>query len=278
MDHNQELSPEQAQRYWQELEAEEDADAGNIGDRESISTATENSAAADEGNEEHDPYAGLSDYQKAKLIGLETQNAQLANRLRNVEGHIGGLKSQISAQQSSQNHRAQAASELQQARGNPKAMEEWRETYPEFVDGVESLMQARLHELRSELASNRGPQGITPEQLDQRLNEHTVDVIHPGWKTEVMKPEFIGWIRQQNNDVRSLAASPVAADAVRLLNIYKEGVHSNSQAVIQRNARLEAQASIPSGKSGGGRGKSVDQMTDAEYWAYLDRQDKKGKN
>ena len=275
MDHNQELSPEQAQKYWQELEAEANADAPQ--DLESVSTVANTSATADDNTEGEDPYVGLSDYQKAKLIGLETQNTQLANRLRNVEGHIGGLKSQISAQQLAQNHRAQAANDLQQARGNPKAMEEWRETYPEFVDGVESLLQARLHEFRSELASNRAPQGVTPEQLDHRLNEHTVEVMHPGWKADVLKPEFIGWIQQQAHEVRALASSPAAADAVRLLNIYKEGLHSHSQAVVQRNARLEAQSSIPSGKSGGSRGKSVDQMTDAEYWAYLDRQEKKGK-
>lgn len=277
MDHNQELSPEQAQKYWQELEAEANIDQGMNSDSESLSTATGRNVAAEDKADEEDPYAGLSEYQKAKLIGLEAQNTQLASRLRNVEGHIGGLKSQLSAQQLSQNHRAQAVSDLQQARGNPRAMEEWRETYPEFVDGVESLMQARLHELRSEFASNRAPAGITPEQLDHRLNEHTVEVIHPGWKADVTKPEFLGWIKQQADEVKALASSPMAADAVRLLDIYKEGLHSHSQTVIQRNARLEAQASIPSGKSGGGRGKSVDQMTDAEYWAYLDRQDKKGK-
>lgn len=275
MDNNQELSPEQAQKYWQELEANANDDVAQ--ESELASTAARAPVAADSDVEDEDPYAGLSDYQKAKLIGLETQNTQLANRLRNVEGHIGGLKSQISAQQLAQNHRDQAASDLQQARGNPQAMEEWRETYPEFVNGVESLLQARMHELRSELASNQASHSITPQQLDHRLNEHTVEVIHPGWKNEVLKPEFIGWMQQQAHEVRILASSPAAADAVRLLNIYKEGVHSHSQAVIQRNARLEAQASIPYGKSGGGRGKSVDQMTDAEYWAYLDRQEKKGK-
>jgi len=44
-----------------------------------------------------------------------------------------------------------------------------------------------------------------------------------------------------------------------------------------RNNRLEAQASIPSGKSGASRGKSVDEMTDQEYWDYLDRQDARKK-
>lgn len=272
-DQQQELSAEEAKQYWASLES----DAGNTDDVETKPAATAPAAAQAEPEPEEDPYSGLSAAQRNRMIGLEQMVQQQSSRLRNVEGHIGGLKSQLTAQQhAAQSATAPTARELTAAQGSPEAMKELQESYPEFASAIESYVTTTTDALRQELAARTAvPAGLSRSEVDVLLNEHTVEVLHPGWKKDVSQPAFIGWLQQQPAEVQRLAASDAATDAVKLLDAYK----APSAAQTQRNNRLEAQASIPSGRTASAnRGKSVDEMTDAEFWAHLDKQEaKKGK-
>jgi hypothetical protein len=58
-----------------------------------------------------------------------------------------------------------------------------------------------------------------------------------------------------------------------VLNAWKSAISPQDA----RTSRLQAQAAIPNGRTSRGMAKTLDQMTDAEYWAHLDREEQKGK-
>ena len=270
----EQLTADEAQKFWASLD--DDGVEDRIEDQPTTPAQATAPAAAPEPDEE-DPYEGLSNAQRNKMIGLEQMVQQQSNRIRNVEGHIGGLKSQMTAQQhAAQSATAPTSRELLAAQSSPTAMKDLQDNYPEFATAIESYVSEQTLALRNELASRSNvPAGMSRSDVEAMLNENTVETLHPGWKQEVAKPQFIGWLQQQPAETQRLAASDFAKDAVKLLDLYQGPTTAQSQ----RTQRLESQASIPSGRTAGSnRGKAVDDMTDAEYWAHLDKQDhKKGK-
>jgi hypothetical protein len=272
---DQALNEAQAKKLWAELDQEDQALPGNNDEPESLPAPGAAIAAPEQVAEEDDPYVGMTAYQKARLIGLEKQNEQLQQRVRNVEGHIGGLKSQLTARQAPAAAtpgaaEAPTAAELQQAQSSPEAMQNLKRDYPEFAEAIEAVVGQSTAQLRAELARQQPQEaGLT----QQHVHEAIVEFAHPKWKELVVQPEFVGWLEQQPEEVKRLAASDLAADAVKLLDTFK----APNPVLDQRNRRLESQAGIPSGRAGSSRGKSVDEMSDQEYWAHLDKLDKQGK-
>ncbi len=281
---------EAAQQIWDQLD---DEDAGGAPVSEADSEAADNARfeqadpadqapaeqADAEGGEEEAPSAeqALMD----KIAGLENMLGQVTQRLRNAEGHIGGLGSQLkqqvqAAQQiASQGGDAPSAKELRAAQADPEAMASLKRDYPEFASAMESALNERLQALEQRIPAQQQmqPQGVSPEEFHRMRSELQVEVRHPGWQERVQTPEFIGWLQRQPREVQMLAASESPQDAVRLLDLHSDA--SNS-ATSQRTQRLSSAAAIPSGRSGSQtRSKAVEEMTDAEYWRYLDEVDRK---
>ena len=287
---------DEAKKIWDQLEAEEaggaqpaNADStnppeGTPSPAESTDLAPADEADANEGGEEAAPTAeqALLD----KIAGLESMLGQVTSRLRNAEGHIGGLNSQVkqqlqAAQQvTSKGGDAPTAGEIRAAQQSPEAMTNLKRDYPEFADAMESALNERLSALEQRLAAQ--PQqvqqqpSIGHEDINRLRSEMAVEVRHPGWQDRVQTPEFNGWLQRQPREVQMLAASESPQDAVRLLDLHSQAA---SSATSQRTQRLSAAAAIPSGRSGStARAKPVEDMTPEEYWAYLDQLDRKKGN
>jgi len=207
---------------------------------------------------------------------------QVTQRLRNAEGHIGGLGSQLkqqvqAAQQvTAKGGEAPTAGEIRAAQTNPEKMDALKRDYPEFADAMESALNERLSALEQRIAAQ--PQqvqqqpGVSSEDISRLRSEMAVEIRHPGWQDRVQTPEFVGWLQRQPREVQMLAASDSPQDAVRLLDLHGEATTSASS---QRTQRLASAAAIPSGRSGSNtRAKAVEDMTPQEYWAYLDQLDK----
>jgi hypothetical protein len=285
-----------AQKIWDQLDAEEAGHAqppeGNEAPQ-GEATGTEQAAAqgnapaksADAGTEagqELDESQVLKD----KITGLENMLSQVTQRLRNAEGHIGGLGSQLKQQlQAAQQvattgGEAPTAKEIRDAQADPKAMESLKRDYPEFASAMESALNERLSAIEQSLRTAQ-PQAqqqptVTPEQIDRMRAELQVEVRHPGWLDRVRTPEFQGWLTRQPREVQMLAASESPQDAIRLLDLHGDAVKSVTS---QRTQRLSSAASIPSGRSGSNtRGKAVEDMTPEEYWRYLDELDRQKRN
>lgn len=284
---------DEAQKIWDQLDAEEsgraqppsdapeDPPAHKQAPTESADPAPADQADAPQGSDEPAPTGEqvLLD----KIAGLEAMLGQVTQRLRNAEGHIGGLGSQLkqqlaTAQQvTAKGGDAPSPGEIRKAQSDPEAMARLKADYPEFADAMESALNERLSALEQQLLKQaqqpaQAPQGVSPEEIAKLRAEMAVEVRHPGWQDRVKTPEFVGWLTRQPREVQLLAASDSPQDAVRLLDLHSEATKSTTS---QRTQRLSAAAAIPSGRSGANvRQKAVEDMTPEEYWAYLDQLDK----
>lgn len=217
-----------------------------------------------------------------KIAGLEAMLGQVTQRLRNAEGHIGGLGSQLKQQQqvaaqvTAKGGDAPSASEIREAQSSPAKMDALKKDYPEFAEAMESALNERLATLEQQLKQVQQPAqqqqpGVGQAEIARLRAEMAVEVRHPGWQDRVQTPEFVGWLQRQPREVQLLAASDSPQDAVRLLDLHADATKA---ATSQRTQRLSAAAAIPSGRSGGNvRSKPVEDMTPQEYWAYLDQLD-----
>lgn len=300
MNVQEEVNPtEEAQKIWDQLEAEDAGRATPSGANEQQNNPTKaadsapaaNAADAIRDGEDQVPQGdqGLLD----KIAGLEsmlrTQSesvTQLTQRLRNAEGHIGGLGSQLKQQQqvatqiTAKGGEAPSASEIRNAQKSPEAMARLKADYPEFADAMESALNERLSLLEQKLLQVQQPvqqvAGVTPEEVARMKSEFAVEVRHPGWQDRVQTPEFAGWLQRQPREVQLLAASESPQDAVRLLDLHVDAIKQSS---AQRTQRLNSAAALPTGRGGGNtRTKPVEEMSPQEYWRYLDEIDRqKGK-
>lgn len=238
-------------------------------------------APADAKQEAADPYAGLPQAVKDELIGLKTLAQSLGQRLRNAEGHIGGINSrlkdqlQAAQQTTAQGNEAPSAAQIAAAQGDSQAMAKLKAEYPEFGAAIEAALNERLaaHKPAAQAADANQPTARQVlDRIDQSERHVAVEVRHPGWQTAVKSPAFIGWLERQPREYQLLAASDAPQDAIRLLDIHKEAMKT---AGGNRQQRLDTAAALPSGRSSTAvRTKPIDQMSKAEYWAYLDQVDK----
>lgn len=282
---------DEAQKIWDQLDAEDSGRAQPVSESNDdpheqqpaqaypADPAPAALADATQGGDEEAPSGeqALMD----KISGLEAMLGQVTQRLRNAEGHIGGLGSQLkqqvqAAQQvTARGGEAPTAGEIRAAQANPEKMDALKRDYPEFADAMESALNERLSALEQRLTAQQPVQqqpGISKDEIARLRSEMSVEIRHPGWQDRVQTPEFVGWLRRQPREVQMLAASESPQDAVRLLDLHSE---ASTSVTSQRTQRLASAAAIPSGRSGSNtRAKAVEDMTPQEYWAYLDQLDK----
>lgn len=286
---------DEAQKIWDQLEAEENGAAQPSLNDEQIPPGD---AAASNQSAEPAPAAqadarGQGDEQVQtseqalldRISGLEAMLSnqlqtmtQVTQRLRNAEGHIGGLGSQLKqqiqmAQQvASGGGEAPSAGEIRAAQGDAKAMEALKRDYPEFAEAMQAALNEQLQMLKAQIPQQPQQPGVSPQEIARLRSEMAVEIRHPGWQDRVRTPEFVGWLQRQPREVQMLAASESPQDAVRLLDLHNDAIKSVSS---QRTQRLSSAAAIPSGRSGGNvRAKAVEDMTPEEYWRYLDEVDR----
>lgn len=282
---------DEAKKIWDQLDAEESGraqpDPVSQDDSPPEQAAQDGSAdpapaaQADAAPVSEEPAQSSERALMDKIAGLESMLGQVTQRLRNAEGHIGGLGSQLkqqvqAAQQvTAKGGEAPSAGEIRAAQASPEKMDALKRDYPEFADAMESALNERLSALEQRLAA--APQqaqqpAVSHEEIARLRSEMAVEIRHPGWQDRVQTPEFVGWLQRQPREVQLLAASDSPQDAVRLLDLHSD---ASNTATSQRTQRLASAAAIPSGRSGAHtRAKAVEDMTPQEYWAYLDQLDK----
>lgn len=278
---------EEAKKIWDQLDAEESGRTpdpelnADPAEEQPLPAENDSAAPADKADAKvtEGAPAQASEQQVLldKIAGLESMLTQVTHRLRNAEGHIGGLGSQLkqqlqTAQQvSAKGGDAPSAGEIRAAQTSAKAMESLKRDYPEFAEAMEAALNEQMQALRESFPKVQQQPTVTPDEIARLRSEMAVEVRHPGWQERVRTPEFMGWIQRQPREVQMLAASESPQDAVRLLDLHSEAIKSASS---QRTQRLSSAAAIPSGRAGGNvRAKAVEDMTPQEYWAYLDQLD-----
>ena len=279
-----------AQKLWEQIDAEE---AGTA--QPPIPVDAHNDVADDSNTQAAAP-AQQADAQAAeevltpreqalmdRLAGLESTLNQTSLRLRNAEGHIGGLNNQLKQtlqtahQVTAQGGSAPTAREIRAAQDDPAAMKALLKDYPELGTAMKAVLNESMSEMEERIraqqpAQAQQPAGVSPAELNLMRSQIQVEVRHPGWQERVQTNEFQGWLQRQPREVQMLAASESPQDAVRLLDIHSEATKSNA---AQRTQRLNSAAAIPSGRSGSNaRIKPVEEMSKEELWRYQDELDK----
>jgi hypothetical protein len=274
---------EQAQQIWDQLDAEDAGQEPVVEGEEQVleeGQPAEDESAAIAADEDAGEEKVIDEEQalKDKISGLESMLNQVTQRLRNAEGHIGGLNGQLKQQLQTAKQvattggEAPTANQLRAAQQSPQAMEDLKRDYPEFASAMESALNERLQSLEQRFQAPQQQQGIQQEDIQRLRAEISVEVQHPGWQARVQTPEFVGWLQRQPREVQMLAASESPQDAVRLLDLHSDASNAVSS---QRTQRLSAAAAIPSGRSSSqARTKAIEDMTPQEYWRYLDELDK----
>lgn len=282
---------DEAKKIWDELDAEEIGGFPVTAESAATDEQLEQASSPAPAEQQPAPEAGtqqqaaISPDQQAlldRIAGLESALNQTTQRLRNAEGHIGGLNSQLKQQLqtahqvTSQGGEAPSAKQIAEAQKSSKAMENLRRDYPEFAEAMDAALEERLQEVVKRIPQQPQPvqaqPSVTADDLNRLQAEFAVEVRHPGWKETVTQPVFRGWLERQPREVQMLAASASPQDAVRLLDLYADGTKTSA---ATRTQRLSAAAAIPSGRSGSAtRTKAVEDMTPQEYWRYLDELDR----
>lgn len=237
---------------------------------------------ATEVQEPKDPLADLPEEFRLKLAKfdeLEQQNKQLQHQYQSQDGRVRALQQQLN---SVQEQAAEAAKKAGQAAPSQAQIEaakttgkwdELKKDFPEWGEGVEELLEAKLKGLK-------GADGLTPEQVSSIVNDavgktredltrdferRLVNVRHEGWTETVKTPEFANWHAKQPKEIQDLAFSPKAEDAIRMLDLYvKESTPVAKPIIDKRKGVLANAASSRPGQSM--PPVSSDDMTPEQIW------------
>lgn len=238
-----ETDAEKQAREAAEEKAKEDADAKAAEDRQ---------------------WAGVPEVVREKLLALETHGRKSAEdgakRLRNIEGHIGGLNSKLESALTTANAAAKdkggeeaapSKAQVQEALSDPEAWKRLKEDFPDWAGPVEKEFAA----LRSEIAKASKPatvdvSGLKKEVagevnsaiakgLDTAEERAFVRLKYPDWRDTVKSPEFKAWFETQPDDVKALAASDSGNDAVKMLDAFKTNREQSEDARKRKQKRLE---------------------------------------
>lgn len=269
----QEKTPEQ---LWAEADAAEAktaaADVGVVEDRavreeqqEAAPAQADAAPAAEAKNDEPD----IDPRVKDQLIGLQTMVEQLQSRLRNAEGHVGGLKSQLAEAMKA---KAPSAEQLSAATSNPQAWAQMAEEYPDFFKTFKAAIDPLLLEVENlKRAGPQEPSAAIDQRIDLVRREMAVEIRHPGWQETIQTPGFRGWMAQQPREVQMLAYSDQPKDAVRLLDLHAQAAKRPASTSQVHNSI----AALPGSRPGTPGVRTVDtsKMTKQELWAYMDQLD-----
>jgi hypothetical protein len=167
---------------------------------------------------------------------------RITNRLRNIEGKFGGLKSEVmrleAAQQAASETRSAGeatptAAQIQEAVKSGPAMESLRKDFPEFVDAFEEErgrtpqidVDSLKNELREEFKKETGAY-VTREQNQSEVEKArqmaVLDFHHPDWETTIGTQEYNDWLMSQPEETVALTKSASARDALKVLDSYRD--------------------------------------------------------
>ena len=295
----EELTPDQAQAIWNEEAAKLDAGDNspapdvqaaaadqdlpqNDGNQEPVEPAA---AAADPAEpapnqEPVDPLAEIRASMSQEINALKEANAQLLHHVKTAEGRVAAMQREFEqarrAQQSVAAADAPTQGQMSAAAKNPEKWEQLKQDFPEWAGAMEEYVGAKLGAIPQQ------NQALSPEAVAQfvqgkvaeveqtfarRLEEARIEGKYENWKDTIRASDFTAWFAMQKPEVRALAESPLAKDAIRMLDMFEESKKRSATEIKQeRGARLAAAATTRPGHTP--PPKTLDDMSPEELWNY----------
>ena len=297
-----ELTPEQRQRLWAEVRGEREAATGALPPAETppadnpLAAEPAPAPAATAPAEPEPPRQKTLEEVNAEL---ERFKASMERRVRNAEGRAGSASEEarrLNEQLQQANQRLQelqtraapTPDEVSAAAGSESKWAQLSKDYPEWAEAFEERLakqQAAQPNVDPRKLVEEATQKIAGDfaREAQRLRKSVVNAVHPGWEDLCKTREFNDWLKTGDDEIARLSNSADPADAIRLLNRYRFGVddpladrlpsaRTAADVTRERQQRLATAATPPRGTAGSALPKSEQDMTGAEYWAYLREQ------
>lgn len=251
-------------------EPDADADAAKKADQAALTaddaaSATDASAAVvDATAAQPDPWEGVPAVVRERLDEL----GKLPGEVRRIFGSLGGLKSQLDTSMASAKAAAARTGgdaptdkQITAALADPESWKTLMEDFPDFAGPVQKELQAMNARISAGgravdtgALTKQVVDQVTPaiQQSHARAREFSrIDSKYGDWDWEsaIRSKEFDGWLSGQSTDMKALADSERARDAITLIDAFKghqSKVVTGAQNRNKRSERLE-RATTPVG-------------------------------
>jgi hypothetical protein len=208
-----------------------------------------------EGDEEEAPQKGAAktDQPQEEYYPSPEEIEQLKKRLRTSEGRYGTLHRDLNALK--EELRAKEAAKAPEKAPVYAKREELRDEFPEYAEGLDELdstVRAELAEIKEKLSSGAITQEDAEEEKFFAEERAVLRSAHPDWQKIRTDPDFAPWVRAQDDEVQTLAASDYGVDAAKVISLYKESKMTQEEA-SQKQSRLERNKPATNGSRPGQR-------------------------
>ncbi|WP_027854694.1 hypothetical protein [Marinobacterium litorale] len=188
---------------------------------------------------------------------------RLSGRIRNIEGHIGGLKHNLqqlsTAAKAAEQQGAEAPDghQMREAMQSGEKMARLKEDFPEFADALEEMFSGIATQMpQVDVSSINQRIDQTAQTMPQLMNRARqmarLDNAHPEWESTIQSERYLNWLSNQPPETQALTHSENAADAIKVLDAYAESMKPASDPDLtaqRRQNRLESAVSPTDGRS-----------------------------
>ena len=183
---------------------------------------------------EEDPLAGLPPALLEQLSGINERLGALStieNRLKQTESRIGSMqntahKKKLAAEKAEKEKPTEE--ELAAALKIDEDWEKFEKEFPDMATAISGKQAAdtkeigALREKLEVLESAKPSEEAAPKNIESRL----VGIMHPDWQEVRVSEKFQTWIKAQPDEIKQKYTSPVADDAIYVLNEFKKPASS----------------------------------------------------
>jgi len=280
------LSQEEAQNLWNEeakkLDAGDESPAfqSQAAEPDILPQSNDEPNPAPAQEAKVDPLAGLPEEVRialGKITELETANAQLLHHVKTAEGRVAAMQREFQqARQAStmvNPNDAPSQGAIAAAAKNPEKWEQLKQDFPEWAGAMEEYVGAKLSGMQSGVQAMQVVDYVQEQlaaeraQMKAAIEEARVEGRHENWRDTVNSPDFAQWYAIQPADVKALAESSAARDAIKMLDLFNSVKAKPASDIKQeRGARLAAAATSRPGQTP--PPKTIGDMSPEELWNY----------
>ena len=164
---------------------------------------------------------------------------------------------------------------ISSAAKNPEKWEQLKQDFPEWAGAMEEYVASKIgmpsqqQSLSPEAVAQFVQQEVanTKAEMGRLMEEARIEGKYENWRETINTTEFAQWFTVQNPQTRALADSPIAKDAIKMLDLFSTAQTRSAGDIKQeRGARLAAAATTRTGQTP--PPKTLGDMSPAEMWNY----------
>jgi hypothetical protein len=227
--------------------------------------------------EEPDPFEGVPEIVRerlAKIDALEQANIDLSNQVKTAAGRVAAMQSEMAKRANAAESPTNA--QIATAVKNPEKWDALKTDFPDWAEAMEEYVSVKLGAVQTK------SDGPTPEQIASYVNEQInktrgdmtraieearIDGRYENWRDDIKTKEFSDWYVVQPREIRDLANSTSAKDAISMLDrFYAAKEKTAAEIKSARGQRLAVAATTRPGSTPPPR--TVDDMNPMELWNF----------